>query len=160
MIWAINFFPSVTRRCRRCWIKYVSTLLRFLLPGSFRPTWCTLYSEFWNLLFLGYLPYNIQGLTKNGEKEVLFNKFHRRTNLTLFSNLMFRNKALQYFPYIRLRMGKRKFCSANFIAEQIRRLFCLVVWDPLYCFKIWTFIEILCMPFLVPNETTHSYSNL
>jgi hypothetical protein len=29
MIWAINFFPSVTRRCRRCcrcWTKFVSTL--------------------------------------------------------------------------------------------------------------------------------------
>jgi hypothetical protein len=49
--------PSVTRRCQRLldenWAAASSAMLsarklKFRLPASFEPTWCTSYSEFWN----------------------------------------------------------------------------------------------------------------
>jgi hypothetical protein len=50
-------FPSVTRHCRgfldEIWGAASSAVLsarklKFWLPASFEPTWCTSYSEFWN----------------------------------------------------------------------------------------------------------------
>jgi hypothetical protein len=54
--------------------------------------WCTLYSEFWNLESLGYLPYKFR--LRKVKPWVLFSKFHRRTNLMalLVTILGFRNQ--------------------------------------------------------------------
>jgi hypothetical protein len=91
MILTIKNFPSVTRRCRCRSHKFSPRLLppplkarklKFWLPESFGPTWCPLYSEFWNLKSLGYHPYKFR--LRKVNPWVLFSKFYRRSNLMAY----------------------------------------------------------------------------
>jgi hypothetical protein len=60
---------------KRISAKKISLCVKFKLSGSFGATWCTLYSELWQIL------------TENGGKKVFFNCFHRRTKTLLLDIL-------------------------------------------------------------------------
>jgi hypothetical protein len=93
--------------------------LKYRLPKSFRPTWCTSYSEFWNMTSLGYLSHKFhqnnrrtvrqfdcasqknQEWQKICELQIIWQVYPRPTSASIF----FCNRML---------LVRRKFCGKKF----------------------------------------------